>query len=582
MTTIMSTFGNLIDSVIVGQNMPQGAIGACGLISPLWFLISVFYNIMTKGSQTLCARELTKGNTEEASRLFSLAVMSCLGILTVMGVLFIPGADLIVRALGGVPGAEVYEPAKAYLRGSALAVPALGLDYLLSTGVHLEGRRKWSVAAALTMSVTDILLDLLVVKFLHGDMFMMGLTTSISYLAAALVHLWCVLKKNTAVKLSFRSKSRKGLLDMFRDGLPLGVSKATAFVKSSYVNHLLATSVTAAGLAAYNVQVQLNHFTNAIFIGLAQTLCLLVNIYYAEEDRRGVRQTMLTALILEVSAGLALGLLALRHPGFVNWLSQVFLGSNTGAYEIAATSIYYYAYGLLGYSVTVLAANYFQCIRRTGLSNLVYIISDVVLVFAMVTIRRGRLATPAEDMQHVQTTFAALSNAQLTMLGVIPVLILITFLINRKKLLHGRDMFLLLPKDFGVDPDQETFSAPRNLEEVMHFSRRAWDFCQEHHVDPRKTFLVSLVVEEIGKNIVTYGFSGKKLNFIDMRLMIKGDSIILRIRDDCKVFDPAGWFRSVSETEKKAEGFGIRMVASMSQDIWYAPALKLNNLTILI
>lgn len=52
-------------------------------------------------------------------------------------------------------------------------------------------------------------------------------------------------------------------------------------------------------------------------------------------------------------------------------------------------------------------------------------------------------------------------------------------------------------------------------------------------------YFAGLALEEMAGNVVSHGFSAdNKKYFIDIRVVHKGDDIILRIRDNCIAFDP--------------------------------------------
>ena len=132
---------------------------------------------------------------------------------------------------------------------------------------------------------------------LTGKVFFLTVMTfflsSLSYYAGAAVLIAFFLKKKDEVLLKpvFTGLSFRGMGNVAFRGMPHGVSRMTSTWRSLYLNHLFASAVTAAGLAAYNVQVQINYLTNALFLGIAQALSLLVCIYYAEENRAGIRKT---------------------------------------------------------------------------------------------------------------------------------------------------------------------------------------------------------------------------------------------------------------------------------------------------
>jgi anti-sigma regulatory factor (Ser/Thr protein kinase) len=80
-------------------------------------------------------------------------------------------------------------------------------------------------------------------------------------------------------------------------------------------------------------------------------------------------------------------------------------------------------------------------------------------------------------------------------------------------------------------------------------------------------------------NIVTHGFSkDAKKHSVDIRVIHKGDEIILRMRDNCKAFDPASRAK-IMEQDDAGKNVGIRLVYKIAKDVSYQNLLGLNVLT---
>jgi anti-sigma regulatory factor (Ser/Thr protein kinase) len=83
-------------------------------------------------------------------------------------------------------------------------------------------------------------------------------------------------------------------------------------------------------------------------------------------------------------------------------------------------------------------------------------------------------------------------------------------------------------------------------------------------------------------NVVDHGFrKDKKKHTVDVRVVYKDDSVLLRIKDDCIPFDPAER-QKITYPDDPAKNIGIRMVYRMADDIQYQNMLGLNVLTIKI
>ena len=83
-------------------------------------------------------------------------------------------------------------------------------------------------------------------------------------------------------------------------------------------------------------------------------------------------------------------------------------------------------------------------------------------------------------------------------------------------------------------------------------------------------------------NIVEHGFKNENRDHsVDVRILFKGDTRVIRIRDNCVNFDPVEYLK-LHETDDPAAHIGIRMVMKMVKSANYVNSLGLNNLTLVL
>jgi len=85
-------------------------------------------------------------------------------------------------------------------------------------------------------------------------------------------------------------------------------------------------------------------------------------------------------------------------------------------------------------------------------------------------------------------------------------------------------------------------------------------------------------------NIVDHGFTkDDKPHSIDVRIVAKGDDLILRVRDDCILFNVREKGEEWKEDPKNiADNIGIRMTMAAAKDLKYVNTLGTNTLIITI
>ena len=126
----------------------------------------------------------------------------------------------------------------------------------------------------------------------------------------------------------------------------------------------------------------------------------------------------------------------------------------------------------------------------------------------------------------------------------------------------------------------------KNQEEVMDASERVIRFCRDRGADARHTMPIGLCVEEIGVNIIKYGFTGndrtdRRKHAIDVRVVVEEDREYLRIRDNCANFDPLKYV-DLHRNDDPASHIGLRMVMGVVKEAVYVNSLGLNNLTLIL
>ena len=573
---LVNTLGTMIDGFIVGQSMETEDLSAGSVSAPLWFLIALVINLLTKGCQNSCAEKLSRGKEEEARDVYSMTFMVALVFALIFMVLLIIFNYPITKALGLTPDMKSFNSCRMYILGSSIGIPAVTVINMISSSLHLEGARKWTMYAVLIMTVFDVVLDIISVYVLHGGMFLMGLSTSISNYLAMVFLVYFFIKKDFLLKPRFVRIIPLEILKLSRVGMPLAVSRLTTSWKSSYINHIMAVSLMTTSLAAYNVQVQVNYITNALFMGLAQTLGLLVCIFYAEENKKALRKTVFMTLFFEIFIGIVFSVVLSGKPVVMGIIS-LYLGSNYEVYKGAYPAVSLFFSGLLYQGIVLLFANYLQSIKRILWANLIYILDDVIFTYLVVDFFLDAAQNAKLSSYDITAiVFLGLEIAHFFVLFSIPIIML---LMNRR-IEFSWNAFLLLPKDFGALESDQIFTAPKTIDEVTDFSARIYSFCLQKNINIKKAYYVSFAAEEMLKNIIEYGFEEGKNNRVEVLLICKNQEVILRIRDNCKLFNPTTYYKKYYKDSDAMTNIGIRMVMNLASEVSYTSALKLNNLTI--
>ena len=564
LSMLTSSLGTLVDGLVIGNVMDTQCVAAFGLVNPLNFIFAIIGSILGSGMANGCAGALGRNDREQACRLFSITRIAGIGFSIAVMVIIVACIDPITVLLGAGKGTEMFANAREYLLFYVLGLPAITATKLLSSIMPLDSDRKRIVAATAVMTVVNIAGDLFCISVLHAGLAEIALVTTISYYAGTLVLMHHFIKKDIIFRFSYRDPNWKGLFSIMRKGLPKGVSRVTSSVRGIFINRT-AAAIAATAVAGFSLQANLNYMTNAVVMGLAQSFMLVTSLYYGEENKAALKRVARAACRLEL---LFVGLLSLALLALAPFVAKLYLGSNADALPAGTLSVRWFAAGLLFQGFCILFADYLQVTGKVFCANMVYLIEDVVLTAATVSILAEHFGMGG--------LFAGISLAHVLTLLCIPVFIIA---VNRRKI-RGSDDLLMLEDGFGIAPGNEYVQTVTDLEGAVAASEALIRFCEDRGVDRKTAGRLGLAAEEMVANIIQHGFSDGKPHSIDLRALYKqDDGVTLIIRDNCRPFDPKERFRYLTDDDPTAN-IGLRLTMNLAKEVTYTSAMKLNNVTI--
>ena len=564
------TLGAVIDGVIIGRCLGMRSMAAYGLVSPLLVFFSLFGSIVATGARNQFTLLLGKGRLRDAQGIYSLSLLISDGFsLLSQLAIFLLASPLCVLLGATGNAADLLPEARGYLIGVTIGLPAMNAVQVLNNYLPIDNDRRLPLISSVVMTVTDIVLDLIVAFVLHGGVFEIGLATSLSYFAALAVLLPHFRRKNNILKFSLRKIPWRAAGIIIEKGIPIGICRIGYTVRTAFMNGMLAAASSTAAVAAYSVHREADNILCCITISMAETVAMLASVLRGEEDRPRTKWLITTSfhatLMITLSAA---ALCYVFAPQFVS----LYLRDSAEAADMAVRAVRAYAVSLPFYGLSMIFFNYFQGIGRTWLSSLSGFLSESGFLMLSAWLLSPRF--------HADAVWYALPVSQVLMFAFYAVVIFA----EKRRPGHARgtllDRILLLPASFDVEPKNRRDVTIRSWDEVTALMDEVWRFCTENGCDRRKTFHITLAIEEIVGNIIEHGFSqDRRKHSIDVRLLNKGGDWILRVRDDCRIFDPVKQLKLYSD-EDRLHGIGLRLIISTAKDVQYTSVLGLNNLVI--
>lgn len=557
-----ATVGMMIDGIVIGNFLGAKSMAAFGIVSPLFIIFSAVAGIFSNGSISLCGQYIGRDQADKVNVVFTIAIFSsgAAALLCALLCMAIPAQ------ISGVLGAEgdTLLLAGSYVRGLGIGAIPIVLSQVLMAFTKTDGSPKLGLLSIVVMTAINVALDLANAFVLHMGMFGMAMATSLSYVAAMAVCCTHFFKPVNTLRFVRLTQPLKELGKICKTGMPNAINKICITLRTAMLNNLLAVLAGSVAITAFSIQNSLNTILGAVCTGVGSTTLLISGIFYGEEDRRTLRESVSVSLKIGVALT---GIVCIISLLFIRPLVMMFGRENPAAADMAVRVVFWFLLSLPLYTINVVFLNYYQSVGNLFMANFMCI-GDNFLFMVL-------FAVGLSGFMGVDGVWISFLAGELAMLAALAA---VTAWKTKRFPRHLED-YLLLPEDFGVPADMQlNLSLENNWEQVTRLSENIGRFCKKRGIDSRRALRLSLCIEEMAGNTVQYAFQDQKKHFMDIRILIKDGLLIFRMRDDGTPFNPLKQLETASDDPYS--NIGIRLVKNLSKSTEYRNTVGLNNLIV--
>jgi|LGVE01.1.fsa_nt_gb Na+-driven multidrug efflux pump/anti-sigma regulatory factor (Ser/Thr protein kinase) len=552
--TMALSLGLIVDGIIVGNILGTDAFSAVNLCIPIVFGFSSIYSLFGVGGAILVAHAKGKMDHATANIIYSLSIIGLLTVSILISILGFAFSSNIAWLLSG--GSELFPLVNSYFTilviGSPLLIVIPGAVYFIRT----DSQPKLAASILILANVINLCCDLIFIGIFDLGIAGAALATLTGYTISGIFSIRYFTSKSKTLKFVKPKKTDLNYYsDIIASGLPSALYGIAGFIKNISINTLIVNSMGPDGVAMFAVCINLLSMSSIAIGGTAQTLIPIVGCSFGEKDYKGIRAVMKTAVITVSGLCFTLLIIFLLFPiqiaGFFGITDPLILAP-------LQTTIRIFSFSLPIFGINYILMCYYQTIEQKVFSSAITLSENIVFILPLVYF--------LQMMFGDQAIWYGFIIAE--MLTIILIIIVARILSYRSKV--ERSKLLLLENEnariFDVTIENTLWDATNISEKMMLF-------CNTHQIDTLRQNRIGVITEELVTNIVRFGSKNHKQNYIDIRLVLVDNDIILRIRDDGLPFNPV---KQINEFGTK-DTFGLQLVNSMANDFNYSYVLNFNN-----
>ena len=307
----------LVDTIFVGHWIGSQAIAAINVVLPVSFFIAALGMSIGIGGSSIISRALGAKEVPKAFKTFGNQITMTL-LLTVVLVFFgLYYIDGIIPAFGGK--GTIFEPAKTYYRIVLYGVPFLAFSMMGNTVIRAEGKPKFAMYAMMIPSVSNLVLDALLINVMDLGMRGAAWATTGSYLLCFLFILWFFLSKNSEMKISWPHFKLQNSIVSEISNLGLATLSRQAIVSITYLlmNNILFDFGGETSVTSYAIVSRMLMFALFPIFGITQGFVPIAGYNYGAHNYERVKQTIRIAIIYSMAMASLIFVLLIGFPELI-------------------------------------------------------------------------------------------------------------------------------------------------------------------------------------------------------------------------------------------------------------------------
>lgn len=309
LSSIVNVIYNMADTYFVSLMKDTNATAAVSLTMPVFLFFVAFGNIFGVGGSAYISRSMGEGRKDRVKKISSFAIFSSIlsgALLLALILIFIKP---LITALGST-GAETTEYAYGYLKYIAIGGPMIVTSITASNLVRGEGGAKESMVGMMIGTVTNIILDPVMILAMNMGVAGAAIATVIGNVASVVYYAVYLMRGNSILSCNpKRFAVNDGIFkNVVSIGIPAAVNNILMSLSNIIMNNFMKEYGEAA-VAALGIAMKVNMLIVFVQMGIGMGIQPLIGYSYGAKNIKRLKGVIKFTILCTVILGSVLTLL---------------------------------------------------------------------------------------------------------------------------------------------------------------------------------------------------------------------------------------------------------------------------------
>lgn len=325
LSNIVNVIYNMADTYFVSLMEDTNATAAVSITMPVFLFFVAFGNIFGVGGSAYISRSLGAGKRERVKQISSFCVFSSIGAGVLLLSLILIFINPLVSGLGASAGA-VSEYSRDYLKYIALGGPLIVTSITASNLIRGEGAAKESMIGMMIGTVTNIILDPVMILIFDMGVGGAAIATVIGNLASVVYYAFYLIRGNSILSCNpKRFYAGNGIAsNVIPIGVPAAINNILMSLSNIILNNLMKDYGEAA-VAALGIAMKVNMLIVFVQMGMGMGIQPLIGYSFGAKNIKRLKGTIKFTILCTVIFGTILSVL---YFIFTSSIINLFNGEN--------------------------------------------------------------------------------------------------------------------------------------------------------------------------------------------------------------------------------------------------------------
>ena len=312
---LFSSIYMMVDGMFVGKIIGSKALAAINLVFPIIMIVFAVGDMIAAGASVKMGIKLGEKKEDEASNIFTVAILLMLIINSIFMILSLIFAKDVVFSL--IKDKQLAELSYRFAYVFILTLPIIAPFFALDNYLRLCGKANMSMWVNIIVSVLNIILDAILIGYFKLGIEYAALSSALSMFVGALISLYPFIMRKVSLRFVKPKVDIKEILYIVYNGSSEFLSNISGSIMAIITNSFLLYYGGSTGVAAYSIVMYIDALISPILFGMIDSILPVISYNYGAKNFKRISEFLKIVCITGCSISIVTVVIIVALPDFL-------------------------------------------------------------------------------------------------------------------------------------------------------------------------------------------------------------------------------------------------------------------------